>query len=86
MTKTPVLALCITCAILVAACGESKQPAAHVPPPPTTGAPEPGSASGESPAVTAATAAATAPECKDLEKTDPKTCDPADAVGNPNAK
>ncbi len=60
MTKTPAFALCITCAILVAGCGESKQ-TAHVPPPPTTGAPEPGSASVRSPAVTAATAAATAP-------------------------
>jgi hypothetical protein len=91
MMKLFQLLLCAAFAITAAACGDSQQsaaPAAPSPGPtasaPTT--PEPGSASGEPPAVTASSAAASAPECKDLEKADPKTCHPGDAVGNPNAK
>jgi hypothetical protein len=74
---------CAVVAILVAACGESRQP--NEAPTPTTAAPEPGSAQAEPPAVTASSAAATAPECKDLVKADPKTCRPG-AVGDPNAR
>jgi hypothetical protein len=85
MMKLSDFTLCVACAVLVAACGDSRQTAAPSAPP-AVAAPEPGSASGESPTVTASSAAASAPECKDLEKTDPKTCDPGDAVGNPNAK
>jgi hypothetical protein len=35
--------------------------------------------SDESPATTASSAAASAPECKDIEKADPGTCQPAGA-------
>lgn len=47
--------------------------------------PDPAAASGESPAVTASSAAASAPECKDLKEADPATCQPA-ATGDPQAR
>jgi hypothetical protein len=80
------LLLCVAVAIGVTACGDWKQSQTAHEPVPAAASPEPGSASGESPAVTASSAAAAAPECKDLEKADPKSCDPHDAAGDPNAK
>jgi len=80
------LLLCTALAVSAVACGDTQRSA--TPPPAATSAPaapEPGSASGESPAVTASSAAAAAPECKDLAKADPKTCQPG-ATGNPSAK
>jgi hypothetical protein len=78
-------------ATVLVACGDAQQAATTQPattstPVAASPSPEPGSASGESPEVTASSAAASAPECKDLEKADPKTCHPGDAVGDPNAK
>lgn len=86
--KASQITLGITCALLIAACSDSRESAAQTsaPSPAAAIAPEPGSASGETPSVTASSAAASAPECKDIEKADPKTCHPEDAVGDPNAK
>jgi hypothetical protein len=75
-------ALCAAVALMVAACGEAQRSEAPVP---AVAAPEPGSTQSEPPSVTASSAAATAPECKDLAKADPKACRPG-AVGDPNAK
>jgi hypothetical protein len=91
--------LCLTGAALLAAimgCGDPRN-AAHEPattsPPSasgapttmTTPAPAANDTSAEAPAETAAAAAAAAPECKDLEKAAPGTCDP-EATGDPKAK
>jgi hypothetical protein len=45
--------------------------------PSTSPTPPESSSPGQSPAVTASSAAAAAPECKDIEKTKPNTCQPA---------
>jgi hypothetical protein len=47
--------------------------------------PDPAAASGEAPEVTASSAAAAAPECKDMKEADPATCQPS-ATGDPQAK
>jgi hypothetical protein len=91
--------LCLTSAALLAAimgCGgpQSSEPepattspsaAAGAPPTTTNPGPTPPANGAEPPAETAASAAAAAPECKDLEKAAPNTCEP-EASGNPPAQ
>jgi len=86
-------ALGLTAFMLLAAC--ERQPSADASPDAASAAPldsqststssDPATASDEPPHVTASSAAASAPECKDLEKAQGGACNPK-ATGDPTAK
>jgi hypothetical protein len=81
-------ALGLALAVTLAGCGSEHREAATLEPSRNTtisSNPDPAAASGESPAVTASSAAAAAPECKDLKETDPAACQPS-ATGDPQAR
>jgi hypothetical protein len=83
------LACALGIALMLAACGRAEREAATLQPPAAQGttissSADPATANPTSPEVTASSAAAAAPECRDMKDADPAACEP-DATGNPNA-
>jgi hypothetical protein len=82
-------AIGLALAVTLTGCGSEHREAATLEPSQNTTTissnPDPAAASRESPEVTASSAAAAAPECKDLKKADPATCEPS-AKGDPQAQ
>jgi hypothetical protein len=84
------VAIGLTFCITLAGCGKETREAATLEPSRNntttiSSSTDPATATDVPPSVTASSAAASAPECKDLKEADPATCQPG-ATGNPQAE